>query len=153
MAPLIRGFIVAIVLSSPFGSDAWAGDKRANVNYMIHCQGCHLPDASGVLDAVPAMNGFMGYFLHSQEGRDFLVRVPGVSTASLPDDEIAELLNWLLKTYSLEQAPAEFEPYTEAEVARLRTNPETDPETTRKIILDKIATELPALAEELASKQ
>jgi len=96
------------------------------------------------------MKDFAGYFLHSEEGREFLIRVPGVSSASLPDDEIAELINWLLITYSAAQLPADFVPFTKTEVARLRTRPESDPEETRKIILDRIAADSPALARQMA---
>ncbi len=97
------------------------------------------------------MKDFAGYFLHSREGREFLVRVPGVSTASLPDDEIAELLNWLLTTYSAAQLPRDFTPFSEAEVSRLRTRPESDPEATRRIILNQIAAESPYLAPQIAA--
>ena len=96
------------------------------------------------------MKDFAGYFVHSEEGREFLIRVPGVSSASLPDDEIAELINWLLITYSAAQLPADFAPFTKTEVARLRTRPESDPEATRKIILDRIAADSPALARQMA---
>ena len=128
-----------------------ADDKRAHFNYVIHCQGCHLPDAVGYLDKVPRMNNFLGYFLHSKEGRDFIIRVPGVSMAALPDDEIAELMNWLINAYSAEQRPAEFVPYTQSEVNTLRQSPEADPLTTRLRILRAIAAEQPDLAQELAA--
>jgi hypothetical protein len=98
------------------------------------------------------MKDFAGYFLHSREGREFLIRVPGVSTASLPDDEIAELINWLLTTYSTAQLPQDFTPFTEAEVARLRANPEGDPEATRRIILNQIAEKSPSLARQLTAE-
>ncbi len=97
------------------------------------------------------MKDFAGYFLHSREGREFLVRVPGVSTASLPDDEIAELLNWLLTTYSAAQLPRDFTPFSEAEVSRLRTRPESDPEATRRNILNQIAADSPYLAPQIAA--
>jgi hypothetical protein len=97
------------------------------------------------------MKDFAGYFLHSREGREFLVRVPGVSTASLPDDEIAELLNWLLTTYSAAQLPRDFTPFSEAEVSRLRTRPESDPEATRRNILNQIAADSPYLALQIAA--
>lgn len=129
-----------------------ASDERAQVHYMIHCQGCHLPDAVGFAGRVPRMNNFAGYFLHSREGREFLIRVPGVSTSSLADGEIAELINWLLVTYSTPQLPANFEPFTEPEVARLRTDPEGDPEATRRTILEQIAAEIPSLAQQLAGE-
>lgn len=135
-----------LLLSSVVAAD----NNRAHINYLIHCQGCHLPEAVGVPDRVPRMKDFLGYFLHSAQGREFLVRVPGVSTSSLSDSETAELMNWLIKTYSVEQAPQTYVPYTEAEVSALRKRPEPDPEKTRQIILAEIAKSLPTLAQELA---
>lgn len=130
-----------------------ADDHRAQINYMIHCQGCHLPDAVGFSGRVPRMKDFAGYFLHSTEGREFLVRVPGVSTASLPDDEVAELLNWLLHTYSAAQLPRDFTPFSAVEVARLRLSPEGDPAATRRNILNKIAADFLYLAPQIAANK
>jgi hypothetical protein len=39
---------------------------------------------------VPAMRGVVGYFMRSEEGRAFLVQVPGVNNAGLSDAQIAE---------------------------------------------------------------
>ncbi len=128
---------------------AYADDHRASVNYMLHCRGCHLPDAQGYSDQVPRMKNFVGYFLHSQEGREFVIRVPGVATSSLPDDQLTELMNWLLLTYSSEQLPAPFVPYSVAEVAALRPNLEANPQKSRTRILERIARGLPSLAAEL----
>ena len=100
---------LALLLTVALYPVANADDHRAHVNYMIHCQGCHLPDAAGFAGKVPRMKNFVGYFLHSREGREFVIRVPGVATASLPDDELAELMNWLLLTHSAEQLPDAFE--------------------------------------------
>ncbi len=126
-----------------------ADDQRARINYTLHCQGCHLADAEGYENEVPRMRDFVGYFLHSGEGREFVVRVPGVATASLPDDQLAELMNWLLFTYSSHQLPDAFEPFSVDEVAALRTRIETSPQNTRTRILRDIARDLPALAVEL----
>ena len=128
---------------------AGADDHRARINYMIHCQGCHLPEAVGFAGKVPRMKDFVGYFLHSKEGREFVIRVPGVATSSLPDDKLTEMMNWLLLTYSSEQLPEPFVPFSVAEVAALRPDLETNPEKTRMRILRQIAQELPSLAVEL----
>ena len=150
MAAVIRvAFLLATLSLSPL---TVADDQRAQFNYMIHCQGCHLPDAVGFSGRVPRMKDFAGFFLHSDEGREFLIRVPGVSTASLPDDQVAELINWLLVTYSAPQLPVDFRPFTEPEVAGLRANPERDPESTRRTILQQIAAETPSLARQLAGE-
>jgi hypothetical protein len=142
---LARSCLLVLLL----GGAALADDRRAEVNYMLHCQGCHLPEARGFAGKVPPMNGFVGYFLHSDEGRDFLIRVPGVARSALGDAELAELMNWLLRTYSARQLPPAFEPFTAKEVAALRTDPVLDPESTRNLILAKLAGEFPAVAAEL----
>ena len=150
MAAIAR--IIAVALSIGFTSYAGADEQRARINYMIHCQGCHLPEAAGYPGKVPRMKDFVGYFLHSREGREFVVRVPGVSTSSLPDDELTELMNWLLVTYSAEQLPKNFVPFTVDEVAALRPDLEGDPEKTRKGILERVAADMPALAGELKTQ-
>jgi len=148
---IIRMILIAILLSA--GSASLADDERAHVNYMLHCQGCHLPETEGFAGKVPPMKDFVGYFTHSQEGREFLIRVPGVAFSALGDGEIAELMNWLLKTHSSAQLSAEFEPFTEAEVASLRPDAERNPDTKRVEILQDIAADLPSLARELANEQ
>ena len=116
--------------------------ERARVNYMLHCQGCHLPDATGTPGKVPGMKDFVGNFLHSPEGRAYVIRVPGVATAQLTDSDVAELMNWLLTTYSAEQLPESFEPFTGEEVAGLRKDPDGDPAASRQRILDSMAATL-----------
>jgi hypothetical protein len=125
-----------------------ADERRAEVNYMLHCQGCHLPDAAGFEGRVPPMKNFVGYFLNSDEGRQFVVRVPGVAQSALNDDELAELMNWLLASFSAEQLPDPFVPFTADEVRGLRVDPEPDPVATRARIIDDLAETLPSLAVE-----
>jgi hypothetical protein len=105
--------------------------ERARLNYMLNCQGCHLPDGSGVEDAVPRMNGFVGNFLHVPGGREFLVRVPGSANAALDDASLAELLNWILVTMSPGELPPSWVPYSAGEVAELRSAPLREVEKVR----------------------
>ena len=128
-----------------------AQDKRAHTNYMLHCQGCHLPQGEGALGAVPRLQNFVGYFLHSREGRKFIAQVPGVTMSSLDDEELTELLNWLVRAYSEEQLPSQFVPYTSEEIAELRKTPNLDPLGKRNSILDLVAKGLPVLADEIAT--
>lgn len=123
--------------------------QRNRANYMLHCQGCHVPQAVGALQAVPRINQFAGYFLHSDEGRRFLIQVPGVATADLTDQELADLMNWLLQEESASQLPADWIPYSDSEVARLRQVQESDPLARRVEILDRLATTVPELARRL----
>ena len=145
----IRFTMIVMLISA--GGTVFADDQRARVNYMLNCQGCHLPQTEGFEGRVPPMKDFVGYFLHSQEGREFLIRVPGVAQSALNDNEIVELMNWLITTYSVAQLPEEFVPFNVAEVARLRRDPERDPDKTRMVILRKIAADLPPLANTLAA--
>ena len=99
------------------------------------------------------MTDVVGFFLHSAEGRDFLIRVPGVAHSALDDFEITELMNWLLQSFSAAQLPATFTPFTVDEVAGLRQDPESAPEAARNEILSKIAADLPTLADALAHEE
>jgi len=97
--------------------------QRAHINWMIKCQGCHRPDGTGSPTSAPAMAGQVAQLLAVPGGREFLGRVPGVATTPLPDDELAELLNWTLLTFDREHVPAGFRPYTSDEIRKLREKP------------------------------
>jgi len=90
------------------------------INYMLHCQGCHRPDGSGVPGAVPDLRGEVARFLATDDGRAFLIRVPGVANAPLSDRELAELVGWVVHRFDPEHVPADFAPYGADEVAALR---------------------------------
>lgn len=139
---LLRGLAVALVLALG-AANAWGGDlevnaERARVNYMLNCQGCHLPDGGGVGD-IPRMKGFVGNFLRVPGGREFVVQVPGSANAALDDDALAELLNWMLVEISVNELPENFTPYTAKEVARHRSQPLSDVNAVRTQLIQRIA--------------
>ena len=111
-----------------------AAAASAQFNYILHCQGCHLADGEATPGKIPPLVG-AGKFLAVEGGREFLVRVPGVSLSIIPDDELAELVNWMLYRFSAEDMPAEFEPYTAEEVGRYRQQPLVEVETVRAGLL------------------
>lgn len=91
------------------------------LNYRQYCSGCHLEDGSGApAKGIPNMRGVLGHFLRVEGGREFIVRVPGVSHTPLADADVAELMNWLLSGIAQPSLPAQAEPYTAAEIGRLR---------------------------------
>ena len=122
-----------------------ANEARAKTNYMLNCQGCHGPDAAGNDAAdVPRMKDFVGNFFRVEGGREFLVQVPGSSSASVDDAQLAELLNWMIPHFSENQLPENYVPYTESEVTRLRYTPEDDVVGKRRKLVDAIkALDLP----------
>lgn len=112
---------------------------RARQNWMLKCQGCHQADGRGGAQTSPALAGAIGRFATLPEGRDYLVRVPGVATAALPDDQLAELLNWTLTRFDAAHLPADFAPYTAKEVGRLRLRPlRTEAAQTRADLLARL---------------
>jgi mono/diheme cytochrome c family protein len=88
--------------------------------YTLNCWGCHQPQAQGIPGSVPRLANSMGYFLHIPEGRAYLAEVPGVATAPLSDEQIAQVLNWMLLTFSRPQLPEHFLPYTATEIHKYR---------------------------------
>ncbi|NMG36315.1 cytochrome c [Azoarcus sp. TTM-91] len=93
------------------------------MDYMLHCSGCHRPDGSGAPHSgVPSLVGRMGYFARSAEGRDYLIRVPGTANSPLDHAATARVLNWMMDNFSPAERPADFQPYTEAEIAKVRAD-------------------------------
>ena len=105
-------------------------DPKAD--YLLHCGGCHLPDATGVSPSVPPLAGTLGVIAATPEGRDYIVRVPGASQTPLSDEALAEVMNWVLFTFNADTLPAGFEPLTGREVGRSRKNVLADPQKMRE---------------------
>ncbi|MEE9102750.1 cytochrome C [Pseudomonas sp. QE6] len=93
------------------------------VNYQLQCAGCHLGDGEGsAANDTPRMKGFVGNFLKVDGGRQFLVRVPGMSQSALSNAQLADLINWIMREDGMagKSMPANYQPYTEQEVAAIR---------------------------------
>lgn len=93
------------------------------VNYQLQCAGCHLGDGSGsAANDTPRMKDFVGNFLKVPGGREFLVRVPGMSQSALNNAQLADLLNWLMREDGMagKSVPEDYQPYSAEEVAALR---------------------------------
>jgi mono/diheme cytochrome c family protein len=118
--------VVALLLMTAAASAGTPGvesEARAKMNWLLSCQGCHQPDASGSAGGAPSMVGDVARFLSVEGGREYLTRVPGVANAGLSDDQLAELLNWTLATFDKDHLPADFAPYTKEELAVGRARP------------------------------
>jgi mono/diheme cytochrome c family protein len=87
--------------------------------YAENCEGCHGWAGVSVTE-IPTLKGRIGYFARIPEGRRYLMQVPNVALNPSSDEDIAAMMNWLLATFSREQLPADFVPYTAQEVAGLR---------------------------------
>lgn len=97
--------------------------QRAWQNWTLNCQGCHRPDGSGSAGTTPSVAGTVSRFLSAPQGREYLTRVPGVASSPLSDGDLSEVLNWMLWRFDPEHLPADFVPFTAAEVGELRKRP------------------------------
>lgn len=124
--------LIALVAAPP----ARAGDPA--MDYLLNCQGCHRADGAGTPGSVPALKDSVARFVTLPEGRRYLARVPGVSQAALDDDATAALLTWLVRHFDPAHVPADFQPYTAAEIGPLRRAPLVDVDRVRAELLERI---------------
>ena len=106
----------------------------ARTDYLLHCAGCHLPQGEGLPPEVPTLVGSLGRIASSEEGRDYIARVPGASQAPISDAQLAAVLNWVLLEFNSETLPESFIPLTAKEVGKSRARVLSDPLKMRKAL-------------------
>jgi mono/diheme cytochrome c family protein len=117
---------------------AAADGSRAHQNYLIHCMGCHGEEGLGLEGQVPSFKNTLAKISASPQGRDYVLRIPGVTQATLDDAQTAEVLNWVLVRFSAADAARQIAPFTAAEVARARQRPLLDVGAARDAALGSI---------------
>ena len=137
----MRGRIILIAAAASLitgGSLAQPMPSRSpRANYMINCQGCHLPSGQGLPGKVPAMKGYLAKFLSVPGGREFIGRVPGVANSTLGDADLAALMNWLIPEMG-PSVPMTFKPYSAEEIGTLRKSRLQDVNTARAALVAQI---------------
>lgn len=132
----VRGLVAALLLSA----GAEAAERAPQVNYLLRCQGCHLADGSGLPKAgIPDFVGQVGIFAGLPEGRQYLLHVPGVIGSSLSDKEIADVLNYIMETYSGPSLPDGYQSFTAEEVMDLRAMDIGNVVKYRRLVAEKLA--------------
>ena len=106
----------------------------ARTDYLLHCAGCHLPQGKGVPPEVPTLVESLGRIAASEEGRDYIARVPGASQAPITDAQLAAVLNWVLLEFNSETLPESFRPLTAREVGKSRSRVLSDPLKMRRTL-------------------
>lgn len=127
--------VIAFALLS---SAAARAEQPAEVNYMLHCMGCHLADGSGGPPDVPDARGEMGRMLAVEGGREYLVQVPGASQAPISDRELAAVVNYMLETFNRHTLPPDYRPLSEDEVASWREDWLPDVEAVRRELMARL---------------
>ena len=105
--------------------------------YMLNCWGCHRPNGEGIPGTAPALRGAAD-FLRVPGGREYLISVPGVALSALSNEQVADVMNWILKSFSKDRLPADFKPYTAGEIARARTTHLMDIKTARANLVSEM---------------
>jgi hypothetical protein len=112
-------------------------------NYQLYCMGCHVADGSGLPGKVPSIRETLVGFALLDDGRRFLVQVPGSAQSPLSNGDTAQLLNWMIRNLALEKAPAALRDFTEGEVAGYRSQRLVTVRATRAQLLARIRAKSP----------
>lgn len=110
----------------------------ARADYAFRCKGCHGFAGEGTPGHVPRLAGMVGLFTRLPDGRDYLMRVPGVARAALDDERLAAVLNWMLATYGAGEVAPGFVPFAAEEVGAARRRPLRDREAVRERLLAEL---------------
>ena len=92
--------------------------------YLQRCGGCHGIQGVSNPVVVPTLRGLVGQFLCTQQGREYLVRLPSVATSPLSDGQLADLMNFVVFSLGGAQPdPVATRPFSIREVHELRRKP------------------------------
>jgi len=131
--------VVAIGLFLPLSAQPGTATRSASVNYVLHCSGCHAMDGTGNGHVdIPDFRNSVGAFAHDEDGRTYLVHVPGVVNSGLSNAEIAAVMNYVLKRWS-DVYETGVPAYTTEEVAERLAVPVTDIVGLRRQIVGRLA--------------
>ncbi|MBN3756772.1 cytochrome c [Paraburkholderia sp. Tr-20389] len=119
------------VTPSPANAQSPGDTSLAQQHWVLNCMGCHTATGGGISGKVPPLANSLGYFEHLPAGREYVMRVPGASNSALSDQELADVLNWLLTTKNRDALPKDFKPYTAAELSAHRRPAYSDVATVR----------------------
>ncbi len=98
----------------------------AQSDYVEHCGGCHGVQGDAAPANLPSLRGRVGWFMCTPETRAYLLRLPNVARSRITDnEELADLLNFMIFGLGGASTPQGTRPFTGAEVASGRANPFT----------------------------
>jgi hypothetical protein len=119
---LIAAFAaIACVLTLGRPADA----ATARTNYMERCGGCHGLEGHSASKLVPQLKDRAGYFLCTQEGRNYVARLPNIVFSNLGNEDLAALLNFVMFEIGGGSAPVNAVGFSAAEMGRSRQDPLT----------------------------
>lgn len=118
----MRRAFVLLAMLAPGAALAGEGGITPHTSYALHCSGCHTMSGEGAPAAgIPTFLGSVGLIAGADIGRTYMMHVPGVVSAGLSDEGIAEVMNYVLDAWG-GGAP----PFTADEVKQRRAVPVED---------------------------
>ncbi|UJF24223.1 cytochrome c [Suttonella sp. R2A3] len=140
---LMTTTVTAIAITAVFATTGTmpgvSDPARMESLYQLHCQGCHLPGGEGFPEHdVPRMTDTLGHFARLEEGRRYLIQVPGSFGAPIDNQDLAEITNWMIYTFSPNTVDETFKPFTAEEVSRLRKAYDGDILAKREELVDAL---------------
>ncbi|WP_413205116.1 c-type cytochrome [Rhodospirillum sp. A1_3_36] len=142
---LAKGLGLGLVLGLFVGQSAAWAERGPRANYLLRCSGCHGQDGTGLVKAgIPPFPNFVAPLIADDEGRTYVMHVPGVVASGLTDSEIASVMNYVSDTWGTGDKAAHF---TVEEVTERRARPVPDIVTYRRAIVKRLGKEGIELAE------
>jgi cytochrome c553 len=118
---------------------ALASEGRAHSNYALRCSGCHGMEGGGSPGAgIPDFREYIGAFARDDEGRTYVLQVPGVRSANLSDDETAEVINYVMRTWGGKSLARNYAEFTADEVTARRAHSVQDIVAFRRKIVARL---------------
>lgn len=116
--------VVGLTLTPLAGGRSRAAEAEltgAQSDYLEHCGGCHGLQGDTTPAQVPVLRGRVGYFMCTDAGRRYLIRLPNIAHARIDDDErLAEMMNFVVFGLGGQSAPPRARGFTATEVGKLR---------------------------------
>jgi mono/diheme cytochrome c family protein len=127
------------------GSGAGAADHKpysdqGRIDYLLHCSGCHAQDGRGLEHkGIPALKDQVGYFLRTEGGRAYVMQIPGLLSAGMPDDRAAGVTNYIMARFAGPSLAENFVPYSAAEAKRYRESRPADIPAKRRLLKSELS--------------
>jgi hypothetical protein len=95
--------------------------ELAHADFVEHCGGCHGALGRSAPAKLPELYGRVGWFMCTPDARNYLIRLPNIAHSRISDnDELADMLNYMVFVVGGNSAPPGTQPFTAEEVARER---------------------------------
>ena len=106
--------------------------------YMLKCSGCHRVDGQGAPEAgIPPFPGFIAPLARNDDGRVYIAHVPGIMGSRLSNEQLADVLNYVIDEWAGEDA-ADTPRFTTEELAALREVPVTNIVEYRRDVVNQL---------------